>query len=289
MKQFTAAVLFTVVVAAPGFAGTLPIITKCPSDAVLVGRTCMDKYEASVWQIPACNAASQSNKALIKKVQNGTVKRANLVAGNAGQHGLSGADYPCAANGQNCAATGGQLDFTCATPGPGAIFAVSLSATALDTTPIIPSAYISWFQAQQACSNSGKRLPSNAEWQQAVAGTPDPGPDNGTTDCNTTSGAATATGARSKCVSTYGAFDMVGNVLEWVADWVPLSDACPGWGGVSGDDQCFAGAYTSSADGPGALLRGGNFSRGTGAGPLAVYGDIPPDGAGHSEGFRCAR
>src|SRR5256885_10575002 len=29
-----------------------------------------------------------------------------------------------------------------------------------------------YFQAQQALANSGKRLPTNAEWQAAVAGTP---------------------------------------------------------------------------------------------------------------------
>ena len=67
-------------------------------------------------------------------------------------------DYaPCADNGQNCADD---------------IFAVSLAG-------VTPSARITWFQAQAACANAGKRLPTNAEWQVAVAGTPDPGPDNG--------------------------------------------------------------------------------------------------------------
>ena len=62
------------------------------------------------------------------------------------------------------------------------------SATA---TGVPPSGEVTWFQAQAACKNSRKRLPSNAEWQAAVAGTPDPGPDNGTTDCNTSSTFAT--------------------------------------------------------------------------------------------------
>ncbi|MGH8477343.1 MAG: SUMF1/EgtB/PvdO family nonheme iron enzyme, partial [Methylococcales bacterium] len=30
-----------------------------------------------------------------------------------------------------------------------------------------PSGKITWFQAQQACVNAGKRLPTNAEWQMA--------------------------------------------------------------------------------------------------------------------------
>jgi hypothetical protein len=90
---------------------------------------------------------------------------------------------------------------------------------------------ITWFQAQEACANAGKRLPSNAEWQVAANGTPDPGPDNGTTDCNTASTFAVAlTGSRSNCVSARRAFDMVGNLYEWVADWVPASTGCPLWG-----------------------------------------------------------
>ena len=89
-----------------------------------------------------------------------------LTAGGATQLGTSGDDYaPCADSGQNCTDD---------------IYAVSLPG-------VTPSAFITWFQAQQACTNAGKRLPTNAEWQAAVAGTPDPGPDDGTTDCNTAS------------------------------------------------------------------------------------------------------
>jgi formylglycine-generating enzyme required for sulfatase activity len=289
MNSLRGALTITVAMVAPAAAGWPgDVTTKCPIDSVKVGSFCMDKYEASVWEIPACDGSSHSNKGLITKVRKGTAKRADLVAANVVQRGLGSADYPCSANGQNCAANAGQLDFSCATPGPGAIFAVSLSATALDTTPIIPSAYVTWFQAQQACSNSGKRLPSNAEWQQAVAGTPDPGPDNGTTDCNTTSGAATATGARSSCVSTYGAFDMVGNVDEWVADWVALSTTCPGWGGFSNDQMCLSGASTTGQF-PGALDRGGSFAGGPAAGPLAVDGSFQPSFPSGGIGFRCAR
>jgi hypothetical protein len=88
-----------------------------------------------------------------------------------------------------------------------------------------PSAFITWFQAQQACLNVGKRLPTNAEWQGAVAGTPtdyESGPDDGVHDCNTsTAQHVVLTGSRDRCVSSFGAFDMVGNVFEWTADWPP--------------------------------------------------------------------
>ena len=154
-----------------------------------------------------------------------------------------------------------------------------------------PSGNITWFQAQQACKNACKRLPSNAEWQAAVAGTPDPGPDNGTTDCNTSSAfTAVATGSRSSCVSARGAFDMVGNLYEWVADWVPRSSRCGSWNaGVSptGDQQCLAGAATTGE--PGALLRGGGVALGRHAGPLAVSAVHEPSFAVDNFGFRCAR
>jgi Sulfatase-modifying factor enzyme 1 len=172
-----------------------------------------------------------------------------LVSGGATQLGTAGDHYaPCANSGQNCAND---------------IYAVSLPG-------VLPSANITWFQAQQACKNARKRLPSNAEWQAAVAGTRDPGLDDGTTKCNTHSVSAVATGSRKRCVSSDGAFDMVGNLWAWVADWVPRSNACGSWGAVSptGDHQCLAGAATTGE--PGALLRGGYFGSGANAGPLAV-------------------
>jgi len=187
------------------------------------------------------------------------------------QYGAATDDYPCTDNGQNCTT----------------IYARSVSG-------VMPSQYMTWFQAQQACQNVGKRLPTNAEWQQAVAGSPDPGGNNGTTDCNTdAAGAAVNTGSRSSCKSAAGAFDMVGNLWEWVADWVPKSTTCPFWGAFSDDVHCFAGADTGANTGPGALLRGGDFNDDTYAGPLAVGGGIQPftlgGGLFNGVGFRCAR
>jgi len=101
-------------------------------------------------------------------------------------------------------------------------------------------------------------------------------------------GSPSLTGARSSCVSARGAFDMVGNLAEWVADWVPNSTNCPGWASASNDDMYLAGASTTS-NFPGALLRGGAFFVGPLAGPLAVR-DAPPGlVATVFIGFRCAR
>jgi formylglycine-generating enzyme required for sulfatase activity len=229
----------------------------------------MDRYEASVWRVPNPTTV---NKFLVGRIRDGKATAADLAAGGATQLGESITDdyAPCADNGQNCAND---------------IFAVSLPG-------VLPSANIAWFQAEEACANAGKRLPTSAEWQVAANGTPDPGPDNGTTDCNTTGvdpTLTTPTGARSACVSARGAFDMVGNLAELVADWVPQSTMCPGWASFSNDDMCLSGASTTQ-NSPGALVRGGAFAAlgGPLAGPLAVR-DFPPFRVAGFIGFRCAR
>jgi formylglycine-generating enzyme required for sulfatase activity len=167
------------------------------------------------------------------------------------------------------------------------VFAVSLAGVA-------PSRLLTWFQAAAACRNARKRLPTNQEWQVAAFGAPDPGDDDGTTDCNTTSTTAdlpedpVPTGSRSACVSDVGAFDMVGNLNEWVAEWVPASTVGPGWGSFSDDFMVLSGASTT-ASGPGALVRGGGFANFLFAGPLAISGLGEPSTANGSLGFRCAR
>lgn len=179
------------------------------------------------------------------------------------QYGVSSDDYPCGNLGQNCAD----------------IYARSVPG-------VTPSRFITYFQAQQALANVGKRLPTNGEWQQAVAGTPDDtGP--GTTPCNTRSGAVQSTGANPGCVSRFGANDMVGNLAEWVGDWVPASSGCLTWGS-SDDLMCLFGASTS-VQGPGALLRGGVFFDAAGTGPLAVTGSDRPANSSNGYGFRGAR
>ena len=50
------------------------------------------------------------------------------------------------------------------------------------------------------------------------------------------------TGANAACVSNWGVNDMVGNLWEWVGDWVPASTNCPGWGAFSEDAMCLSGA-----------------------------------------------
>jgi hypothetical protein len=80
------------------------------------------------------NPGGKSNKGLITKVRKGEAKLADLSAGGAMWRGAAGDDYaPCTDNGQNCKDD---------------IYALSLVGAT-------PAAYITWFQAQEACTNSG--------------------------------------------------------------------------------------------------------------------------------------
>lgn len=151
---------------------------------------------------------------------------------------------------------------------------------------------ISWFQAQQALANSGKRLPTNAEWQLAVAGTPDPDPDDtenppGPADCNIDSGTVALTGARTSCVSRWGAHDMIGNLWEYVADWDIEGEVCANWGSDFGDDVACIGPGSTTAHAPAAVIRGGSHVDGSDAGAFAFHAVKPTAYPG--VGFRGAK
>jgi hypothetical protein len=254
MRRLIGMLLVGVVGLAVGLAVSVAEAKKCPPDSVPVGPACIDTYEASVW--------TTTDTGLIAKIKKGTVTLADLTEAGATQYGLVLGDLT--ANG--CPATGnGCIGF----------YAVSIAG-------VTPSRFITWFQAAAAARNAGKRLPTNAEWQAAALGTPDGAP------CIVDPAPLGLTGTPG-CESDVGAFDMVGNLSEWVADWVPRSTGCPGWNPLFSDDSmCLAGADDTA--GPGALLRGGSFlTAGDGAGVFAVIGLNGPSVSIDGSGFRGAQ
>lgn len=124
----------------------------------------------------------------------------------------------------------------------------------------------------------------------AALGTPDK-PDDGLLRCNVlVAGTTVNTGSRSKCMSDVGAFDLVGNTSEWVADWVPRSrlPCIPPMFPETGDSNC-TGPLNPDG-GFGVLVRGGDFSYHEWAGVFAMESISNPSfGLNDSvRGFRCA-
>ena len=231
------------------FTGTSCTGNDITDELVRVGSSCIDKYEASVWNAPIASSATT-------------------------QYGISVDDYPCSDNGNDCSSTH-------------PIYARSVSG-------VTPSGFITWFQAQQACAMSGKRLITNAEWQMAAAGTPDPGiADNSSSTCATNSDLS-STGSRGSCYSNWSVHDIVGNLWEWVADWMQdnsgsnagdISSATYGNDGIYGMDD----ASPETNHFPAALKRGGYWNSGTAAGGFAMDGMLGPSESSSNIGFRCGR
>jgi len=178
---------------------------------------------------------------------------------------------------------------------------------------LTPSAFMTWFQAQQACELAGKDLCDDAEWQAAAAGTVDPGVFDGTAGgpCTTGASGPRATGKAgatpadpTSCISKYGAEDMIGNLMEWTSSWYATGPQPTGmtettsfanWPAGYGGDYTWnlSGRVNpggGSRDGiPAVAVRGGAWADGTAAGMFAMDLMSGPSDASLVYGFRCCR
>ncbi len=167
---------------------------------------------------------------------------------------------------------------------------------------VIPWRFITRDQAMQACARVGKRLPTNAEWYQLSLGMADT-----ENNCNVSSGSLNVSGKNTLCISPSGAYDLVGNVWEWVSDDIIdglyNNRTLPPTGYVSQIDVAGMAVVSSSteielfgkdyfwskADGAYGIIRGGFYDSGTDAGIYTVHADTLPTVAGTAIGFRCVK
>ena len=98
--------------------------------------------------------------------------------------------------------------------------------SAMDGEDDCPVVNISWYEAEAFARYAGKRLPSEAEWEKAARGTDGRIYPWGNKFDKTRLNCAeskiekpTPVAKYPQGISSYGCFDMAGNVWEWTADW----------------------------------------------------------------------
>ncbi len=173
-----------------------------------------------------------------------------------------------------------------------------------------PWRFISQDQAILACAKAGKRLPTNEEWFAAALGTPDRLSGWSVNDCqvdNNWDDQPGKTGDGINCVSAAGAFDMIGNVWEWVSGTVDNGEyegrELPSSGYINGTDSGVMPAKTEdepdqnyyddyfwlTKKGVRGVARGGYWGNKGEAGQYSLYVVVEPSYTGKGIGFRCAK
>lgn len=154
------------------------------------------------------------------------------------------------------------------------------------TTPDHPVVCVSWDDANTFCSMMGKRLPTEAEWEMAARGKSGQRFPWGNEEMGCSWANVSGCGGEIKPVkagllgmSPYGAYDMVGNVWEWVADWY--------------SSDYYSSAPQSNPTGPASgherVMRGGSYNDNMSLLRLSLRMQSAPELRYSNVGFRCAQ
>ncbi|MDE0330535.1 MAG: SUMF1/EgtB/PvdO family nonheme iron enzyme [Nitrospinae bacterium] len=158
--------------------------------------------------------------------------------------------------------------------------------------PDQPVVGVTWFQARAYCGRVGRRLPTEAQWEKAARGADGrvyPWGDERATCARAVMGgvipscrkgfATWSVGSRPMGASPYGAMDMAGNAMEWVADWYR--------------GNFYARMPSKDPRGPDSgslrVLRGGAWFNSRFLMRSAFRTGFAPYESNHGVGFRCAR
>lgn len=157
----------------------------------------------------------------------------------------------------------------------------------------LPWRFVTYNQAEQLCARAGKMLPNNTRWYAAALGTPD------NPDSCILSDSLQSTGVAQGCVSGGGAYDMIGNVWEFV---VPDAAGLPVDGYVSGVNAdgvpsqtdttphiAYGEDYLWRNSVPEVMLRGGFYAAKSDGGLYSIQAAVTADFSSAAIGFRCVR